>query len=622
MSDDALPPDLEISDGIPSGLSVTLENRPYYFLLVSDLAGSEHGRVGGAFVDELVDVTPDKFDALMSAAAPGVRFTLADPVASGKAMSEVDLTFDSMRSFDARAVADRLDATKSLLAVREQLTLRLKGKLDADGLAGAIAGLVADDPTLAWVVEGIRWTASASGGGGAVVADAGAVDDLLGGLDLGDEDDGVSGDGDVGEVADPPKSKMGSLVSAAAGGVGSQIPAEEASAVRRTMGEIDRRVSAWLDAVLHSEAVQSIERAWRSLSFLVSRMAFRKGMRLAVLHTSTDSMSERINALLIDPVFDDGYPAPNLIAVDHAFSNAQPDMELMDELAQHGASLPAVVMVGVSTAFLGVQHSWQIPTLPAFVNMFDQWQFAKWKTLRNQGYARSMGVSLGRFMLRSPYERDATGDSGFSYREERVSERHFLWGNGSIAAAANMARSVADMGWPTAFSGMGFGRVEDIPTALGGKKGDKTFGPSDIQLREDRITELGIAGLNALVTVPKVDDAVYWTGISCGRPTRQEPSALMELSLPYQLFAGRLGALMFDLKPRLHGLSGEKVVASVRAHVCDWLQFGGDVGEDVLSVQTRPADDQPGALELAVTVTPPNEILPGSIPVVVGYRIA
>jgi type VI secretion system protein ImpC len=375
-----------------------------------------------------------------------------------------------------------------------------------------------------------------------------------------------------------------------------------------------------LDAVLHAPQVQSLERVWRSLAFLVSRMEFRKGLRLSALHAPVAEFSDRVNRLLIDPIFDDDAPSPNLIVAEHMFANSAVDMEILDELAQHGASLPAVVLAGVSTEFFGVQHSWQIPTLPPFVGFFDQWQFAKWKSLRNQNYARSLGVSVGRFMLRSPHDRDGSGGA-FSYREERVSERQFLWGSGAIAGAANIARSVADIGWPTAFSGMGFGRLEEIPTATGGKKGDKTFGPSDIQLREDRITELGMAGLNTLVTVPKVDDAVYWTGISCGRPTRQEPSALMELSLPYQLFAGRLGALMFELKPRLRAGSGD-AVGTVRAHVCDWLKLPADTSDDVLSIQTRPAEDQSGAVELAVTVTPPHQVLPGAIPVVIGYRIS
>jgi hypothetical protein len=38
-------------------------------------------------------------------------------------------------------------------------------------------------------------------------------------------------------------------------------------------------------------------------------------------------------------------------------------------------------------------------------------------------------------------------------------------------------------------------------------------------------------------------------------------------------------------------------------------------------VQTRAAEDNPSQTELAVTVTPPQSVLPGGIPVVMGYRL-
>ena len=132
---------------------------------------------------------------------------------------------------------------------------------------------------------------------------------------------------------------------------------------------------------------------------------------------------------------------------------------------------------------------------------------------------------------------------------------------------------------------------------------------------------MAAVGLNAAVGLRDTDDALIWNGLTAGRPARFDPEGLLEVSLPYQLFAGRLASLLFELKPHLAGKSPESVASTVRTHVADWVGLQGDAMEDQLLVQTRKAEDDPNAIELAVTVTPPPQVLPGAIPVVMGYRL-
>ena len=80
---------------------------------------------------------------------------------------------------------------------------------------------------------------------------------------------------------------------------------------------------------------------------------------------------------------------------------------------------------------------------------------------------------------------------------------------------------------------------------------------------------------------------------------------------------------MLDLKPHVVGLPQEKLVAFVLAHVRDWMTIAGMApDEQQVAVQARPLEDAPAVLQLAVTVTPPPRLLPGGIPVVVGYRLS
>ncbi len=612
MTDENQVPDIEISDSIPSGLKVTTEH-PYRVLVVAGFGGtSENGAVSGPLADGVITVNADSFDEVMASARPAVNFTMSDPIAPGNVMVELDLQFDSIRAFAPRGLVEQIPATKSLMSVREKIADRLRGKASFADIEGEVTRAVAGGLDLAWIADSLSWSAAA------VDDNAEEVDSILGALDLGDDD---GSDAATDAAPPPPKSGIGKLVTAAAQS-GSLIPAEEASALRRTLAEIDRRLSIWLTAILHAPPVQSIECAWRSLAFLVTKTEFRKGIRLYLLHAPPGERMDRFREKLIDPVFDEGADAPDLIVFDGQFSNTASDIEALDELAQHGASLPAVVLAGISAGFFGVKHAWQMSTLATIPNMFDQWQFAKWKSLRHERYARSLGVVFGRGMLRAPYGRGADDDLAFCYREETVGERDFVWASGAFAAAATTVHSVAETGWPTAMAGMLHGRVEGFKTGKGGKRGDKEFGPTDTQLAQPKIEEMGAVGVSATVGVRDHGDALIWNGLTAARPVQMDPTSLLEVSLPYQLFATRLSSLLFELKPHLAGKSAEQVAKLVKTHVCDWLDYEPDVDAETLSVLTRPAEDVPNTMELAVTVTPPPTILPNGIPVVMGYRLS
>jgi type VI secretion system ImpC/EvpB family protein/type VI secretion system ImpB/VipA family protein len=605
MTDEPLPPDLEVNLPLPGGLKVTTE-RPYHILLISDLAGAEAGKLRGPLTESVVDVNANTFDELLAGTRPGVSFKTTDPLATGNVMVEIELAFDSLKAFQPKAIAQQIPATKTLLAAREQLVARLRGKLSAAQLTEKIGRLAAGQPVLAWLPDALRWTPAAT-----PPPSEDAVDDVLGQLDLGDE----SAD----TPARPPrKTPIGAAVAAMAGG-GTTLPAEETSVLRRALGEIDRRVSTWLTAVLHAAPVQRLEAAWRALGFLVSHIDFRKHLRLSVLHAPRAALAQRVTELLINPIFDAGADAPDLLVVDGLFANSAPDIETLDELAQHAGSLPAVVLAGAGAEFLGVKSAWQVATLPAIVSLFDQWQYAKWKSLRAEPYARYLGLIFGRCLLRPPWTPAEGDDLELKYREECLAESDFVWASGGIAATCTIAASVAECGWPTGI----VGRLEGFAVGHGGKKGDKQYGPADTQLNLDKAQELAAGGMNAVIGVRDQTDVIVCNGFSAARPDRPEGPAMLEVSLPYQLFAGRLSSLLLDLKPHLVGLPQEKLVAFVLAHVRDWMTMAGMApDEQQVAVQARPLEDAPAVLQLAVTVTPPPRLLPGGIPVVVGYRLS
>jgi hypothetical protein len=163
--------------------------------------------------------------------------------------------------------------------------------------------------------------------------------------------------------------------------------------------------------------------------------------------------------------------------------------------------------------------------------------------------------------------------------------------------------------------------VEGFATCVGGPKGDKDFGPTDLHLPVERIAELGKVGINAVAGTRGVPEVVVWNGVSAAYANAADDTALYEVTLPYQFFAARAGQLLYELKPHLAGLGPEAVSASVEKHIRAWLPSEPEISADQLTVRTRLSSTTPPGVELAVTLIPPAVILPGGVSVGLGYRI-
>jgi type VI secretion system protein ImpC len=562
--------------------------------------------------DEPLLLTPHTFDDVLKRVSPAVGLSIRES-AGGKAhQHDLELVFDSIRSFDPPTLVQQIPTARSLAQARRMIVDRLHGRGNGQDLIRSVSSALSEDPGLPEIIECLKRRSLKTPPHRAV------AESILSQLDLGDEGEppttGPSG------ATPGPSSPVSSLI-AAAGGAGTTIPPEEAAALREAIQTIDRRISCLVTAALHAPEVRAIESAWRALHWVVSGIDFRSPIKLSVLHASKAAVVERLASKVIDPVFDGDQDAPNVIALDMSFENNATDVGILDEIAQHAASLPAVVLVGALPGLFGVKFSWQVATLPPLVNLFDQWQFAKWRTLRAQPYAQSLGVVFGQCLLRQPHAPSEVGGIEFKYQEPVSLESDLPWCSGALAAAGLIARSVTQTGWPCAIAGRANGRVERLPRVERPGKAGQWIGPTDVALPEPRIEELGMAGLNALACVADREEAIFWNGLTVAKPRKANSQSILEVSLPYQLFAGRLSSLLWALKPTLAGKPASELPEFVRTHVTDWIQGPADLAPEAVKVAVTPDPQRPGNHQLSVTVTPPASILPGGIPITLGIKI-
>ena len=65
-----------------------------------------------------------------------------------------------------------------------------------------------------------------------------------------------------------------------------------AATVDDMIAELDRKLCAQVDAILHNDDFQRLESAWRSLKFLVDRTNFRENVKIQLLSVSKSKLQD------------------------------------------------------------------------------------------------------------------------------------------------------------------------------------------------------------------------------------------------------------------------------------------------------------------------------------------
>ncbi len=324
--------------------------------------------------------------------------------------------------------------------------------------------------------------------------------------------------------------------------------------VDRLIADIDRRLSAQIDEILHAPAFQTLEAAWRSLHYLVFHVDFRENVRVAIVSASKEALRSDLEGRSIrdSGLFDlagpfrgycGGMPPPwqpaSVIAASYDFdTRAEQDIALLERIACVAASLHTPFLANASGA---IELSAEDDAHP------------RWSALRDREESRFLALSTTRFLLRVPYVRSSARSGPFEHEEDVIGRPdRYVWGPSSVALAARMAdafaryRLCANIIGPHAG-----GAVPDVPAHWNADGGDeRAIGPIDVHVSERREWELSEQGFISLV-VPRTSAApcfmsamsvrrAPWLGGSTAELRRAHMDHAIAAGLPYTLIMARL----------------------------------------------------------------------------------
>jgi type VI secretion system protein ImpC len=347
------------------------------------------------------------------------------------------------------------------------------------------------------------------------------------------------------------------------------------------IAEIDRLVSVQLNEVLHHASFQKLEGTWRGLKYLMDQSETSDKLKIRVLNaTKTELLRDLQRApefdqsALFKKVYEEefgvfgGAPFAALVG-DYEFGRGPEDIDLLERISKVAASAHAPFLTAANPEMLNLESFTAIDAPRDMAKIFDNTEYAKWKSFRASEDSRYVGLALPHILMRLPYGKNGVTCDAFNYQEAVDGSDHskYLWGNAAYALAARLTNAFAHYGWCAAIRGVeGGGLVEGLPTHnFTTDSGDVALKcPTEAPITDRREKELADLGFVPLVHCKGTDYAAFFSVQSAQKAKMYDKDAAnanarLSTQLPYILAISRFAHYMKSMmRDKIGGFMSRK----------------------------------------------------------------
>jgi type VI secretion system protein ImpC len=333
------------------------------------------------------------------------------------------------------------------------------------------------------------------------------------------------------------------------------ISSDAHAAIDEMLAELDERLSAQLNAVMHSEAFQKVESAWRGLHYLVNNTETDEMLKIRVLDISKNDLGRTLQSFkgtawdqspIFKQVYEEEYgmfggqPFGCLVG-DYYFDNSPPDVELLREMSKVSAAAHAPFISAASPRLLQMDSWQQLADPRDLTKIFGTPDYAGWRSLRESEDSRYIGLAMPRFLARLPYGAKTNPVDEFDFEEDTAHGAHgaYTWANSAYAMGVNINRAFKSYGWCSRIRGVeSGGAVEGLPThTFPTDEGTIAMKcPTEIAIGDRREAELAKNGLMPLLHRKNSDMAAFIGAQSLQKPAEyDDPDATANANLAARL---------------------------------------------------------------------------------------
>jgi type VI secretion system protein ImpD len=236
--------------------------------------------------------------------------------------------------------------------------------------------------------------------------------------------------------------------------------------IQQTIRYIDDLIHTQVNVVLHHPRFQQLEATWRGLDYLNKEIEElnEPHLKVRVLNVSWIELSKDLcrasefdQSQLFIKIYSSEFGHPGgepfgLLIGDYYVSHRTvnryaTDIETLRQIAKVAAAAFTPFITSIDPSMFGMDEFVGLERTLNLERMFQQKEYAAWKTLREDEDSRFLGLVLPRVLLRHPYQADALRTHPLYFEEKTLKRNDYLWGNASYCFASMTARAFAQTGF-------------------------------------------------------------------------------------------------------------------------------------------------------------------------------
>lgn len=344
---------------------------------------------------------------------------------------------------------------------------------------------------------------------------------------------------------------------------GTVVAGDVERTIQAWKAQIDQKLSAQLNEILHHPEFQKLEGTWRGLKYLVDQSETSTTLKVRVLNVAKKTLLKDLERAV---EFDQSTTFKKVYESEYGQLGGQPYGALVGDYEFDGKSAEDMSMLQKLGGLAGAAHAPFIAAAGAsmfnldsftglnqprdLAKIFDSVEYAVWKTFRESEDSRYVALAMPRVLGRLPY---GAGDAErkieeFNYDESVDGSDHskYLWMNAAWAYAARLTDAFSRDGWFMRTRGVeGGGVVQGLPLHVFQQAGGKVAKcPTEVLIPDRREAELSDLGFLPLLHYKDTDKAVFIGSQTANKPKKyfdHSASANAELStkLNYMLCCSR-----------------------------------------------------------------------------------
>src|ERR1700729_3368240 len=182
--------------------------------------------------------------------------------------------------------------------------------------------------------------------------------------------------------------------------------------INARIAQIDHLVSIQLNEVLHHPDFQKLEGTWRGLKYLMDQSETSDKLKIKILNTSKKDLLRDLQrapefdqSALFKKVYEEefgtfgGAPIAALVG-DYEFGRGPEDMELLEKVAQVASAAHAPFLSAAPPGMRNMESFTQIGGIRDMSKVFDNTEYAKWKSFRQSDDSRYVALTVPHILMR------------------------------------------------------------------------------------------------------------------------------------------------------------------------------------------------------------------------------